>query len=148
MRVVIVVFAFALASCNLGHVDTDFNSVVTAALDAGGTQFGATVDDVMWWWHVAFTDVKDTPNWTPGEEPPLPLSRAVNLAQAEIEKYTDTADAFELDSVQLLPISDQRNTARKWIYLVTFERDRARFARRGTLTIPVLLDGRVIAGKK
>jgi hypothetical protein len=49
-------------------------------------------------------------------------------------------------------IGNHIGDARKWIYLVTFKRQYSfegqEFEARGTLTIPVLLDGRVIVGQK
>ena len=106
----------------------------------------------MTWWVVSVTDVANTPDWMPGEDPPLSLAQAVQLAKRDVPKYTKTPDAYRLDKIELLPIGHHMNNARKWIYLATFEREYAydgqRFDARGTLTIPVLFDGRVIQGVK
>ena len=39
---------------------------------------------LTWWWEVSFDDVKDTPDWKPGDEPPLPVSKAIQLAEAQV----------------------------------------------------------------
>jgi hypothetical protein len=74
------------------------------------------------------------------------------LAEAEVAKYTTTPGAYRLEQVEWLHIGNHMNDDRKWIYLVNFERqyefEGRRFSGRGTLRIPVLLDGRVIMGKK
>ena len=76
----------------------------------------------------------------------------VTTTEREVEKYTPIPRAYRLDKVEWLHLGNYMNDTRKWIYLVTFERQYSfegqRFEARGTLTIPVLLDGRVIAGKK
>ena len=142
--------AGTLAACSSDSFE-DLNSTSMASLDEGGTQFGATIDGVMWWWNVSWSDVKDTPDWVPGEEPTISMAKAVQLAQSEMTKYTETPDAYRLDGVQWLPITEccNPNDQRKWIYVVNFERiERFESGARGTMTIPVLLNGRAIVGKK
>jgi hypothetical protein len=149
-RAVVMVIALATASCHFDDLSSDFNSTLTASLDGGGTQFGATIDGVMWYWNVSWSDVKDTPDWVPGEEPAISMAKAIELAQAEMTKYADSADAYELDGVEWSPISQCCTPhARKWIYVVNFERkERFESGGRGTIRIPVLLDGRVVSGKQ
>lgn len=152
-RLVIVLFvlAAATAACGFGHDTVVFDSARMESLAGGGTQFGANVDEVMWWWNVSFADVKDSPDWQPGEEPPLSTAQAIRLAQQDLTKYTDTPRLFEVDNVQLLQIGPccRDGDRRKWIYLIDFERqERFPSGARGTMRIPVLLDGRVIEGKK
>jgi hypothetical protein len=64
---------------------------------------------------------------------------------------TDLTGAHLLDKVEWWHIGNYMKNERKCIYLVTFERESAyrgqTFTGRGTLCIPVLLDGRVIQGK-
>jgi hypothetical protein len=112
----------------------------------------ATTDGDTWYWEVSFEDVKDSPDWSPGEEPPLAVSKAIQLAEREVDKYSATPRAYRLEQVEWLHIGNHMNDVQKWIYLVTFERqykfEGQEFSRRGTLRIPVLLDGRVILGKK
>jgi hypothetical protein len=120
-------------------------------MGGGAYRYGATTDGRMTWWDVSFADVQNTPDWSPGEEPPLPISKAIALAEREVEKYTTTPGAYRLEQVEWLHIGNHMNDAQKWIYLVTFERRYQyrgeTFAARGTLRIPVLLDGRVIQGR-
>jgi len=146
--------ALMTASCGFDHVLTDGGSA-TSTMGCGSYRYGATTDGQMIWWEVSFSDVENTPDWLPGEEPPLPLSKALALAEGEVGKYTNIPDAYRLDKVEWLHIGNHmndENDERKWIYLVTFERQYVyrgqRFDARGTLTIPVLLDGRVIQGRK
>ena len=41
-------------------------------------------------WEVSFADVANTPDWLPGEEPPLPVSKAIQLAEREVaESHID-----------------------------------------------------------
>lgn len=55
--------AFVTSGCASDGPDSiDFNSTSTSSLDGGGTQFGATIDGVMWYWNVSWSDVKDTPD--------------------------------------------------------------------------------------
>jgi hypothetical protein len=147
-----VIVAFATATCAFDGPDNiDFNSTSTSSLEGGGTQSGATIDGVMWWWNVSWSDVKDTPDWVPGDEPAISMPKAIQLAQAELTKYTETPQAYRLDGVQWSPITEccSPTHARKWIYVVSFERmERFESGARGTMTIPVLLDGRVITGVK
>jgi hypothetical protein len=95
--------------------------------------------------------VRETPDWSPESDPPLSLTEAVRIAQVEVPKYTDTPGAFRLDKVEWLNVTDCC-PSKKWIYLVSFERDWEyqghRFNNRGTITIPVLLDGTVIQGQR
>src|SRR5262245_530100 len=83
---------------------------------------------------------------------PLAESKAIQLAEAQLETYTAMPRAYRLDTVEWLHIGNHTGDARKWIYIVNFERQREfegqRFQARGTLRIPVLLDGRVVEGKK
>jgi hypothetical protein len=148
----IVAFAVACAAagCAMDDVVMDLDSTSTSSMEGGGTQFGATIDGVMWYWNVSWSDVKDTPDWDPGQEPAISMPKAIELAQAEMSKYADSPDAYELDGVEWSPISQCcRPSARKWIYVVNFERkDRFPSGARGTIRIPVLLDGRAIEGKK
>jgi hypothetical protein len=101
---------------------------------------------------VSFEDVKATPDWNPGEESPLPVSKAIQLAEEQVPKYTTIPRAYRLDTVEWLHIGNHMGDARKWIYIVNFERQHEfegqQFSGRGTLRIPALLDGRVIEGKK
>jgi len=140
------------AACLADDASIEFNSTISEIED-GAQRFGATTDGVMTWWVVRRADVANTPDWSPGEEPPLSLSKAVQLAELELQKYTKTPDAYRLDKVDFVPIGNPHmNEARKWFYVVTLEREYMhggqRFDARGTLTIPVLLDGRVIQGVK
>jgi hypothetical protein len=150
----LVTFVAVLATAGCTSPDDvlmDFNSTSTSSLEGGGTQFGATIDGVVWWWNVSWSDVKDTPDWVPGDEPAISMPKAIQLAQAELTKYTETPQAYRLDGVQWSQITEccTPNHARKWIYVVSFERmERFESGARGTMTIPVLLDGRVITGVK
>jgi hypothetical protein len=128
----------------------ELDSTSTSSLEGGGTQFGASIDGVMWNWNVSWNDVKDTPEWVAGEEPAISMPKAIQLAQAEMTKYADTPRAYQLDRVEWSPITECCNPhSRRWIYVVNFER-MERFANgsRGTIRIPILLDGRAIEGKK
>ena len=150
-----VPFVFALcalvASC-ASDVDFSSSSSPVGVMGPRTYRFGATTDGSTWWWEVSFDDVKNTPDWKPGEEPPLPVSKAIQLAEAQVATYTTVPRAYLLDTVEWLHIGNHMGDARKWIYIVNFERqydfEGQHFSARGTLRIPVLLDGRVIAGKK
>ena len=146
-----VVLAVTTASCGMGDRFGDFHSTPVSTMGNGAYRYGATTDGRMTWWDVSFSDVENTPDWSPGEEPPLPISKAIALAEREVEKYTATRGAYRLEKVEWLHIGNHMNSAQKWIYLVTFERRYQyrgqTFEARGTLTIPVLLDGRVIQGR-
>src|SRR5258705_10044829 len=63
--------------------DVDFNSSSSPVGVMGPRtyRFGATTDGSTWWWEVSFDDVKNTPDWRPGEEPPLAVSKAIQLAE-------------------------------------------------------------------
>jgi hypothetical protein len=145
--------ALGSASCNYlsGHF-FDVNSTRVSTLGEGAYRYGATTDGQMYWWEVSFADVEKTPDWLSGEEPPLSVSKAIQLAEREVPKYTSIPAAYRLEQVEWMHIGNHIDDVRKWIYLVTFEREyqyRGRtFDARGTLRIPVLLDGRVIQGKK
>jgi hypothetical protein len=80
------------------------------------------------------------------------ISSSIRLAEREVPNYTSIPAAYRLEQVEWMHIGNHMDDVRKWIYLVTFERehhDRGQtFDARGTLRIPVLLDGRVIQGKK
>jgi hypothetical protein len=140
-----------MASC-ANDASIDFSSNPTGVMGPNAYRFGATTDGSTWWWEVSLDDVKDSPDWVPGDEPPLPVSRAIQLAEAQVPKYTPIPRAYRLDTVEWLHIGDHKDDARKWIYIVNFERqyefEGHRFSGRGTLRIPVLLDGRVIDGKQ
>jgi hypothetical protein len=149
-RLAALLFAVACVGCG-GDVITEFDSSSITALDSGGSQFGANIDDVMWYWNVSWADVKDTPDWAPGTEPAISMPQAIQLAQSEMTKYSDTPAAYRLDGVEWLPIAQccNPNHASKWIYLVKFERtERFASGARGTMMIPILLDGRAIVGVK
>ena len=150
---VMLVAAVVSASCTCAsdHV-LDFGSTPVSTISWDSYRYGATTDGQMIWWNVSFADVADTPDWLPGEEPPLPISKAIQLAEREVPKYTDLPAAYRLDQVEWMHIGSHMNEAQKWIYLITFEREYTyqgrHFDARGTLRIPVLLDGRVIRGRK
>lgn len=149
--IVALTVACATAGCAMDDVVMDLNSTSNALMEGGGTQFGATIDGVMWHWNVSWRDVKDTPDWVPGKEPAVSMPKAIELAQIEMTKYADSPDAYELDGVEWLAITECCNSSRgrKWIYVVNFERmERFQNGSRGTIRIPVLLDGRAIEGKK
>ena len=148
---VVCVMTLACLAAGCSSPDDFFidDSLSIESLKGGGTQFGANIDDVMWYWNVTWDDVKDTPDWIPGEAPAISMPQALAIAQSEIVNYADAPDAYELDGIDLLPITHccDRDHPRKWIYLVDFERrDRFASGARGTIRIPVLLDGRAIAG--
>ena len=141
----------AICGCSPADDVSIENMPSSASLEGGGTQFGATIDGVMWYWNVSWKDVKDTPDWVPGEEPAVSMPQAIAIAQSEMAKYADTPQAYRLDNVQWVPIDEccDPNHSRKWIYVVDFERaDRFASGARGTIRVPVLLDGRAIAGMK
>jgi hypothetical protein len=146
---VFLALSMAVAGCSS---DIDFSSNPTAVMGSRSYRFGATTDGATWWWEVSFDDVKKTPDWSPDEEPPLPVSEAIRLATSEVPKYTTTPRAYRLDHVEWLHIGNHMDDARKWIYIVNFERqyefEGQTFSGRGTLRIPVLLDGRAVEGKK
>ena len=150
-RVILFALVSVLAGCTLPSDVSwhDSSTTVTNSLD-GGTQYGATIDGVMWYWNVSWSDVKDTPDWVPGEEPAISMPKAIELAQGEMTKYADPPDTYELDGVEWSSISQCcKPDARKWIYVVNFERkERFESGARGTIRIPILLDGRAIAGVK
>ena len=144
-----IVFA---AGCDTSDVHMDINSTMID-IEEGAHRFGATTDGEMTWWIVRFADVTMTPDWIPGEEPPLSFATAVQLVEREIPKYSTTPDAYRLDKVEWVPITAPgMHESRKWFYVVTYEREYRyngqSFDARGTLTVPVLLDGRVIQGVK
>jgi hypothetical protein len=147
-----LVFAFVGGSCCTSDDLIEFTRSPVSSIGDGAYRYGATTDGVMIWWEVRFSDVANTPDWFPGEEPPLPISKAIELAERDVTKYTPMPGAYRLETVEWMPIGNPTGDARKWIYLVTFERDYnyhgRRFEARGTLRIPVLLDGRVIQGTK
>ncbi|MGB2713783.1 MAG: hypothetical protein WBC51_06365 [Vicinamibacterales bacterium] len=136
----------------MSDVFLEVNRASVATLGPDSYRYGATTDGEMWVWDVSFDDVKNSPDWVPGQEPSLPISRAIELAGREVEKYTAIPRAYRLEQVEWLHIGNYMTDERKWIYLVTFERqyrfEGQEFEARGTLRIPVLLDGRVIVGKK
>ena len=137
-------------SCATHDLISDGSPVST--IGNGWYRFGATTDGEMIMWEVSFADVANTPDWLPGEDPPLPVSKAIQLAEREVPKYTSIPPAYRLDKVEWMHIGNHMSDARKWIYLVTFERQYSyqgrNFEARGTLCIPVLLDGRVIEGRR
>ena len=148
----LLAFLGAACSCPSHHI-VEFGSTTPAStLGEGRYRYGATTDGTMIWWEVAFSDVATTPDWLPGQEPPLPVAKAIQLAEGEVPKYTTMPAAYRLDKVEWMHIGNQMRDTRKWIYLVTFEREYQyegrSFDARGTLCIPVLLDGRVIQGRK
>jgi hypothetical protein len=147
-----LLFAALNTGCGMSDHFLDTARVPVTTIGPASYRYGATTDGELWIWEVSFDDVRNSPDWRPGEEPPLPISRAIQLAEGEVEKYTPIPRAYRLDTVEWLHLGNHMNDARKWIYLVTFERQYSfegrQFEARGTLTIPVLLDGRVIVGKK
>jgi hypothetical protein len=151
-RVLIVTMLGALVAGCGSDVDVRVSSTPTGVMGPNTYRFGATTDGSTWWWEVSFDDVKDSPDWNPGDEPPLPVSKAIQLAEEQVAKYTTIPRAYRLDTVEWLHIGNYMSDARKWIYIVNFERqykfEGQRFSGRGTLRIPVLLDGRVIEGKR
>ena len=130
----------------------DFNAPTVSTIGDGAYRLGATTDGQMIWWEVSFADVETTPDWLPGGDPPLTVSTAIRLAQGEVPRYTSIPAAYRLEQVEWLHIGNHMDDARKWIYIVRFEREYSYrgqvFDARGTLTIPVLFDGRVIQGKR
>ena len=145
------------AACWPSDVSMDVGSTTTSDIDGAAHRFGATTDGKTTWWVVRPEDVAKSPDWIPGQEPPVSLSEAAQLAMREVPKYTKIVDAYKLNKIEWLPFGgrtgcadDIGSSTRKWIYLVTFEREYVyegrRFDARGTLTIPVLLDGTVIQG--
>jgi hypothetical protein len=154
MKVIAMVLAAVVsASCWAGDESIVLDSTASE-IEEGAHRFGATTDGAMTWWIVRRADVANTPDWSAGGDPPLSLSKALQLATAKVSTYTTTPGAFRLDKVELLTFGANccMDPVRKWIYVVTFEREYMyggqRFDARGTLTIPVLLDGRVIEGVK
>jgi hypothetical protein len=152
-RIIPLVLVAAALGCAPMDVSTDFNSTTTSSVEGGGTQFGATINGIMWYWNVSWNDVKDTPDWSPGEEPAISMPKAIQLALGEINKYDQSPNTYALDKVEWLSIDngccDPNHQARKWVYIVNFERiERFENGSRGTILIPVLLDGRIIEGKK
>ena len=141
-----------LTTACAGDVDVNFSSNPVGSMDSQAYRIGATTDGSTWWWVVTSEDVMKSPDWNPGEEPPLLVSKAIQLAEAEVPTYTATPRAYRLDTVEWVHIGNHMGDARKWIYVVNFERrynfEGQSFPARGTLRIPVLLDGRVIKGKK
>jgi hypothetical protein len=113
----------------------------------GFYEYGATIDDELTMWKVPFADVARTPDWEPPAEPPLTLSQAVQIASREVPKYTKTPAEYRLDQVEWINITNGAPT-KKFIYVVSFERDRELHEARGTITIPVLLDGSVPQGRR
>jgi hypothetical protein len=150
--VVTVLMLCALCAGCANDATIEFSSNPVGSMGSNAYRFGATTDGSTWWWEVSFDDVKDTPDWMAGEEPPLPVSRAIQLAEAQVPKYTPIPRAYLLDTVEWVHIGNQTGDAPKWIYIVNFERqsefEGQRFSGRGTLRIPVLLDGRVVEGSK
>jgi len=146
-----VLLVLVNASCWDGHNNFNFDAAPVSSMGEGYYQYGATIDGEVTWWKVPFAEVQRTPDWSPESEPPLSASQAVQIGQREVPKYTDTPGAYRLDKVELLNVTNCCPT-KKWIYLVSFERDREyqarKFTDRGTITIPILLDGRVIQGTK
>ncbi len=152
MRTVIPAVLFLIAAaCWRGDSNIQFDSPPPSVMGDGIYQYGATIDGKMTWWTVRFADVARTPDWSPGTEPPLSLSQAVQLAINEVPKYTDIPAAYRLDKVEWLNVTNC-TPGKKWIYLVSFEREYEyqgrKFASRGTITIPVLLNGGVVQGSK
>ena len=148
----VLFLAIASASCRTGDSFIDLNSTMSER-ENGAHRFGATTDGVMTWWVVRRADLTHTPDWIRGEELPLSLAEAVRLVQLEVPRYTTTPDAYRLDKVELVPLGNPNmEEDRNWFYVVTLERAYVQggkyFDARGTLTIPVLLDGRVIQGVK
>lgn len=69
MTVAFLVLVMATGGCGFGHVDAfEFNSTSMASLEGGGTQFGSSIDGVMWSWNVTFGDVKETPEWMAADQ--------------------------------------------------------------------------------
>jgi hypothetical protein len=146
VNAVLFLLAFVSISCwqNDSHVDMDF---APSSMGDGYYEYGATIDGEMTWWKVPYVDVLRTPDWSPGTEPLLSLSQAVKLAEREVPKYTESPGEYRLDKVEWLNITNGA-PSNKWIYLVSFERSREKYKSRGTITIPVLLNGNVVQGRK
>lgn len=142
-----------LPACNR-HRDSmvEFESSPTTIIGCDVYSYGATIDGEMTTWEVPYSEVQRTPDWTLGSEPPLPVSEAIRLASADLGRYTRQPDAYDLEKVEYFHVGNQMSQPAKWFYLVSFERVRVHqgqeFRGRGTITIPVLLDGRVIQGEK
>jgi hypothetical protein len=154
MRIAALAAALTLlaASCSRDViVSDDYVGGPPTIIGCDTYSFGATIDRTMWTWEVPYTEVAKTPDWRPGTEPPLPVSQAISLAEQELPKYTNTPAAFQLERVEYFHVGNQMSDPTKWFYLVSFERlhsfGEQTFQSRGTITIPVLLDGTVIQGK-
>src|SRR5881628_2725830 len=116
-----LLIAMLSASCSMHACDPsdsmlDVGSTPVSTIGNGTYRYGATIDDKMTWWDVSFADVENTPDWPPGEEPPLPISTAVQLATREVPKYTTMPDAYRLEKVEWLHIGNYMNDVQKWIY--------------------------------
>lgn len=140
------------AACGMGDSFIEFDRTPPSTLGDGAYRYGATIDGELTWWVVSFADVEKTPDWSPGDIPPLSVSQAVLIAGREIERYTNTPGAYRLEQVEWLHLGNYMNSHHKWIYLVTYERRceyrGQTFEGRGTIRIPVLLDGTAIQGTK
>jgi len=152
-----LLLAVTSASCGVGCCAWDdslleFDTAPVATMGDGAYTFGATTDGETFVWQVLFSDVEHTPDWVPGQEPPLPVSEALRLAEQAVPTYTTIPGAYDLEQIEWRRIGNYMNHREKWIYLVTFERrhryEGQHFRARGTLIIPVLLDGRVIQGRR
>src|SRR5262245_39267367 len=152
-----VLLTVTSALCGMGCCAWDdslleIDTTPVATMGDGAYTYGATTDGETLIWRVSFADVEHTPDWIPGQEPPLPVSEALRLAEHEVPKYTTIPGAYDLEQIEWRHIGNYMDSGGKWIYLVTFERrhryEGQYFRARGTLIIPVLLDGRVIEGRK
>jgi|RhiMetdeSRZDD1v2_1073273.scaffolds.fasta_scaffold232940_2 integrase-like protein len=83
IAVVAAILAVMSTSCRASDVSLDFGSNPVARMGNGVHRYGATTDGELWMWEVSFSDVKNTPDWAPGEEPPLPLERKYPNAAME-----------------------------------------------------------------
>ena len=144
--------ALLCGACRQHDTSFEFGSSPPSTLGCDLYRYGATIDGKLTTWEVPFAEVQHTPDWLPGSEPPLPVSEAIQLASLDVPAYTDTPDAFQLEKVEYLHHGNHMSQGFKWIYLVTFERvyeyKGRTFQARGTITIPVLFDGRVVKGKR
>jgi hypothetical protein len=77
LQIITLAILTVLASaCGRSDSMLEFDNTPPSVMDDGVYQYGATIDGEITWWTVHFDDVARTPDWSPGTEPPLSLSRA------------------------------------------------------------------------
>lgn len=131
-----------LTACAPARVTPDV--VAKAEVVPNYRQFIGEIEGQWWGFSVTAADLVGTPRWedparTP---PPLSVADAIREAASEVPRYVTDASKWHVDSVALYSLGKER----LWFYVVSYSIDGATTATR--IPIPVLMSGRVVAGRK